>query len=151
MIFQDTRKGFTLVETLVGLAIFLLIAVVLYQSFISIIQVTRLSEAKVVATALGNEQLEIIRNLAYEDVGLVSGIPLGVIQPNQTIVRGGIPFTITTVIRNVDNPFDGTLGSTTNDLSPADYRRRRPSECAWRPVLDSGRIRRPPASIGRAR
>ena len=122
MIFQDTRKGFTLVETLVGLAIFLLIAVVLYQSFISIIQVTRLSEAKVVATALGNEQLEIIRNLAYEDVGLVSGIPLGVIQPNQTIVRGGIPFTITTVIRNVDNPFDGTLGSTTNDLSPADYR-----------------------------
>ncbi len=122
MILHRFNRGFTLVETLVGVAIFLLIAVTVYQSFISIMHIVRLSHTKVVATALGNEQMEIIRNLTYDDVGIVSGIPSGVIPHIQTLVRDGIEFTVTATVRNIDNPFDGTLGSTTNDLSPADFK-----------------------------
>ena len=122
MIFFQRRAGFTLVETVIGLAIFLLVALALYQAFVGVMHVARLSNVKVLATALANEQIEMIRNLPYEDVGVVSGIPNGVVPHTQTFERDGYTFTLTATIRNIDHPFDGVLGSTTNDLSPADHR-----------------------------
>jgi hypothetical protein len=81
------------------------------------------SSAKITAVALVNEQMEIIRNLAFEKVGIQGGLPDGSIPHVQTLTRDGFDFTVTTVVRNVDDPFDGKIGSTThNDLSPADYR-----------------------------
>jgi prepilin-type N-terminal cleavage/methylation domain-containing protein len=114
------RKGFTLIETLVGTAVFLVISIASYQAYIGLFLLTNLNQYKIIALNLANEQFEIMRNLPYSSVGEVSGIPNGVVDRVQNITRGGIGFVVTTTIRNIDLPFDGTLGSTTNDLSPAD-------------------------------
>lgn len=117
----NRNKGFTLVETLVGVAVFLIIATTTYQAYISLFNLINLNQYKIIALNLANEQFEIIRNLPYADVGIPSGIPNGKIPHIQNLTRSGIAFVVTTTIRNIDLPFDGTIGSTTRpDLSPAD-------------------------------
>lgn len=113
-------RGFTLVEVLVGVSVFAVIAVSVYRSYTAISHVGRVSRLKVAAAALANEQLEIVRNLPYPDVGIVGGIPAGKIPRLQTVNRGGTILDVETTIRNIDDPFDGTLGGTPNDTAPAD-------------------------------
>lgn len=119
---QNTKKGFSLVELLVGVAVFSVICVSVYTSYISIFEVVHTSRGKLQAVDLVNEQFEIIRNLPYADVGIYGGIPNGVLDNTQTLVRGQNTFDVLTTIRNVDDPFDGTLGGAPNDLSPADFK-----------------------------
>lgn len=115
-------NGFTLVESLVGITVFMVIVISVYQTYAATISVVNTSRLKVTAVALANEQFEIIRNLPYRDVGLVHGVPSGKIPNIQNLVRDNIGFTVETVIRNIDDPFDGTIGGSPNDLSPADYK-----------------------------
>lgn len=118
-----SHDGFTLVETIVAVAVLLIVALGMYQAFTTTMHAVRVSESKIAGIALVNEQMEIVRNLAYDDVGVTGSIPDGSIPHVQTLVRNGFSFTVTTIVRNVDDPFDGQIGSTTkNDLSPADYR-----------------------------
>ncbi|MBI3963495.1 MAG: prepilin-type N-terminal cleavage/methylation domain-containing protein [Candidatus Kerfeldbacteria bacterium] len=116
------RAGFTLVESLVGIAIFAIIAVGVYRTYSTTAESIRVARLKTTVTALANEQLEIVRNLPYADVGLVGGLPVGTLPPLQTLVRDNITFSVRMTIRNVDDPFDGTIGGDPNDLSPADYK-----------------------------
>ncbi len=123
MLFNFTNKktGFTLIETLVGVTVFLIISIASYQAYVSLFNLINLNQYKIVALNLANEQFEIIRNLSYVDIGTPGSIPNGKIPYVQNLNRSGIDFIATTTIRNVDLPFDGTIGSTTkNDLSPAD-------------------------------
>ena len=115
-------RGFTLVETLVGSAIFVLIALTAYKAFGVLMTAVSSSQAKVATTSLANEKLEIIRNLPYGDVGIVTGLPAGKMQRTQNVTRDGYAFTIQTTVRNVDDPFDGTIGGNPPDTSPADYK-----------------------------
>ena len=114
--------GFTLIESLVGIAVFIIITVSVYQAYAATMNAVRASRLKITATALANEQFEIIRNLPYDDVGVIGGIPNGKIPYIQNLVRDGTGFQTKTAIRNIDDPFDGTIGGLPNDLSPADYR-----------------------------
>lgn len=116
------KKGFTLIECLVSIAIFFIISTCVYQGYIKIMNAINVSRLKISAIALGNEQLEIIRNLPYSDVGLVHGLPVGKIEHEKNITRDGVVFKVTSTIRNVDDPFDGLAGGAPNDLSPADYK-----------------------------
>lgn len=111
-----------MIETLIGIAVFALIAVSVYQVYTSVMNVTRNSNLKIAAAGLANEQFEIIRNLSYVDVGVVGGIPNGKIPHIQNLMRGNTEFTVKATIRNIDDPFDGTIGGSPNDLSPADYK-----------------------------
>ena len=116
------QKGFTLVETLVGVAVFVIIAVSVISAYVKVMEAVRVSRVKITATALANEQFEIARNLPYADVGIVGGVPAGKINRTQTLVRDNISFVVETTIRNIDDPFDGTIGGSPNDTSPADYK-----------------------------
>lgn len=124
MIFKKyySLKGFTIIESLIGVAVFIIIAVSIYQVYIATMNNIYVSRLKVVAAALATEQFEIIRNLSYSDVGVVGGIPNGRIPFSQNFVRDGSEFLVKTTIRNIDDPFDGVIGGAPNDLSPADYR-----------------------------
>lgn len=112
--------GFTLIETLVATFIFVLMSVAAYGGFQKMLQITALIRTREVVTNLANEQFEIARNLPYSQVGTVGGIPSGVLAQNQVIIRDGRSFNVETIVRNVDDPFDGTLGGTPGDLSPGD-------------------------------
>jgi hypothetical protein len=114
------QKGTTLIETLIAAAIFVVFSIAIYQVYVTIINLSSRIRAKTVATEVVSEQFEFIRNLPYTDVGTVAGIPSGVVVPSQTVTRSGFTFSLGTVIRNIDQPADGTLGGTPNDLSPAD-------------------------------
>lgn len=112
-------SGFTLVEVLVSSFVFLIVAIAIYQAIGSIYNVTETTDARVVASELANEQFEIIRNLPYASVGIQGGLPAGVIAHVQTITRSNSTFTVTTTIRDVDDPFDGTFPT---DTTPSDYK-----------------------------
>jgi prepilin-type N-terminal cleavage/methylation domain-containing protein len=117
------QRGFTLVEVLIGAFILCALFIGVYGGFVSVIKTVRASRLKTDAMLLANEQIEIARNLPYQEVGIVDGIPAGKIPREQFLSRGGNSFKVTASIRNVDDIFDGTLGSTTkNDLSPGDYK-----------------------------
>ncbi len=118
----NSQKGLSLIEAIVGVAVFVIIAVSVYQAYAMVMEAVHVSRLKITATALANEQFEIVRNLSYADVGVAGGIPLGKIPPTQTITRDNASFTVKTTIRNIDDPFDGTIGGAPNDLSPADYK-----------------------------
>ncbi len=119
---QNSKKGFSLVELLVGVTVFTLISVSVYTSYISIFDVVKVSRSRLEAVDLANEQFEIIRNLPYADVGVYGSIPSGVLVYEKNLSKSSNIFNIRTTVRNIDDPFDGTLGGTPNDLSPADYK-----------------------------
>lgn len=116
------KRGFTLIETLVGSAVFVILALSAYRAFGVLMDAVSMSQAKLAATTLANEQFEVIRNLPYADVGIENGIPTGKIARNQTIIKDNYSFEVQTTIRNTDDPFDGTIGGNPSDTSPADYK-----------------------------
>lgn len=111
-----------MVELLIGVTVFTMIAVAVYGAYTSIFNTVYISRSRLEAVDLSNELLEIVRNMPYADVGISGGIPNGNLLHDQTLVRGGSTFQVTTTVRNVDDPFDGTLGGSPNDLSPADFK-----------------------------
>lgn len=119
---QKPSRGFTLVEIIVATGVFALFAVGIYSSIQFIYKVVYQSRVKIVETGIANEQIEIIRNIPFENIGLINGSPAGVLTPTVSTTRNGLSFLITRTIRNVDDPFDGTIGGSPNDLAPADYK-----------------------------
>lgn len=117
---KKCSRGLTIVEVVIGIALFSLVSMGIYQTYSRVMTLVAASREKVVAMDLVNEQFEIVRNLPYSDVGIEGSIPDGLFPHVQTLVRSGYTFIATTTIRNIDDPFDGTLGGTPNDTSPAD-------------------------------
>ncbi|MFA6105562.1 MAG: prepilin-type N-terminal cleavage/methylation domain-containing protein [Patescibacteria group bacterium] len=114
--------GFTLIEVIVSTAVFALFAVGVYGAFQMVIKAVYKSRINIIETALLDEYLEVARNLSFNNVGIINGLPVGVLPHTTTTYRNGIPFLVTIVVRSIDDPFDGTLGGTPNDLAPADYK-----------------------------
>ena len=119
MSFRNFQKGFTLVEAVVGSAIFLIIAVAAYQAYASIFKLAAVDQYKVLALELANEQFEIVRNLPYANIGVPNGIPSGVVPQVQTLTRGNVSFTVTTIIRNIAVSLNG-MATGTASTSPAE-------------------------------
>ncbi|MDD5528027.1 MAG: carboxypeptidase regulatory-like domain-containing protein [Patescibacteria group bacterium] len=114
--------GFTLIEAVVGIAIFSLIAIGVYETFAQASHMVETSRLMVTAAALANEQFEIAHNMPYADIGLTAGLPSGKLSPTQNITRDNTDFLVQTIVQNIDDPFDGTIGGSPNDSSPADYK-----------------------------
>lgn len=119
---RERSGGFSLIEVIVASAIFAVVALAIYQGFFSITNLIAASRDKIAMIDLVNSEFELIRNLSYSNVGLQGGVPNGVLSATTTATKDGRQFEVTRVIRNVDDPFDGTIGGSPNDLSPADYK-----------------------------
>lgn len=116
------ERGTTLIEVLVAVFVLSLVSLGIYAAFRGVIRLQRIAHIRTVATYVANEQLEVARNLPYQDVGTTAGIPNGVLLASEQLIRESTTFMITRTIRNIDDPFDGTLGGMPDDLSPADYK-----------------------------
>jgi prepilin-type N-terminal cleavage/methylation domain-containing protein len=117
---RSNARAFTLVEVLVGAAVFLVVSLAAYNSYISLFKLIDLGQNRLLAVSLANEQFEVIRNMPYSNVGVVGGVPSGIIPHTQSLTRGGVTFTVTTTVRNIDLAFDGLIGGSPADSSPAD-------------------------------
>ena len=96
-IFQKNR-GFGLVETLVAVTIFSLVAFSVYAGFAQILKVVNVLKVKNLAVNLANEQIEIIRSMPFENISLVGGVPSVGIPQIQNVEREGRNFSVTTNI-----------------------------------------------------
>lgn len=117
-------SGFTLVETIVAAAVL----VILFSSVSIIVQVAirSIGDARLrsEATQLAQMRLEMARNLPYDSVGTVGGIPPGSLAPTESVTVNGMVFTVTTAVLYIDDAFDGQAPL---DLLPTDYKRVRVS------------------------
>ena len=103
-------------------AVFLLFAIGIYGGVSLVFKVVYSSRLRILETALMAEQLELVRNLPFDSVGIINGVPSGVLPYTTTTVRNGVTFVLITTVRNIDDPFDGTVTSTPADTAPADYK-----------------------------
>jgi len=74
---SDGIPAFTLIEALVVLFVFSLITLTFYSVFTLGGAYIIESKNRLRAVSLANEKMEIIRNLEYDDIGVVGGIPDG--------------------------------------------------------------------------
>jgi len=119
---QKRISGFTFIEVIIATAILALVAAVVLRAFSGTANTLTGTRARVVGTFLASQQIEIIRNLPYLDVGIVGGLPTGLIPQNEVFIQDGFRFVSSTIVRNIDDPFDGTLGGDQGDSHPADYK-----------------------------
>ncbi len=118
--FSKKRKnntGLTLIEVLIAALIFAMVSLAIYKVYASITQLTRNIRVKETMISLGNEMLEIVRNLPYDDVGTIGGIPNGVIIDQQDFSIMGYSLRVNYTVRNIDQPYDDVSPS---DATPAD-------------------------------
>lgn len=115
------KNGFTIIEALVTLFIFSLITLTFYSIFTAGTNFIIESKNRNSATALANEKMEIIRSLAYADVGTIGGVPQGSINPDEYLDVNGRKFHVQTSILYTDDSFDGTGASDDNDVM-TDYK-----------------------------
>ena len=114
------KNGFTLIETLIGIAILAIVMLGIYGIFQGSLRMVNSSRARLTAQMLVNQKLEEARNIPYNKIGTVGGIPSGTITEETEITRNGINFTVKTTVVYIDDPFDGI---SPDDTLPNDYKR----------------------------
>ena len=114
------QKGFTLIEVVLAVAVFIIFAIGVYQGYAAIYNAIANARHKALAADLANARFEIIKNLPYTSVGTVGGTPNGMVTASETVVSDRVSFSVVTTIVNVDDPYDGVLGA--GDVLPADYK-----------------------------
>lgn len=116
------KQAFSLLEILISLAILAIFVVGIYGGFNLVLKIVMQSRIKIIESGILNEQIEIIRNMSFYDVGIINGSPSGLLVRNSNLNRNGIDFVITRTIRNIDDPYDSTIDGDPKDLTPADYK-----------------------------
>jgi prepilin-type N-terminal cleavage/methylation domain-containing protein len=117
-----TQRGFTIIETLIGMGILTIVSTSIYFSYSNILEIVQTAQYNNAALSIMESRIEVARNMRYEDVGVVGGVPAGKLPQSETITLGTTPYTLHTYVRNIDDPFDGTLEGTPSDTAPADYK-----------------------------
>lgn len=135
------KRGTTLFVTMAVLAVatvFIMFTATLITSSLRSIGTAR---SRLLAIAVANEEIELIRNLPYNDIGTydteydeddAGGWPVGVVPEYQVISRDNIEFSVAVKPRFVDDPFDGEATDAEPDTEPSDYKRMQVTVC-WSP------------------
>jgi len=123
MRFKISKKGFTLIDVLVGIALMLIVFLGIFGAYQLGLKIVGLSRNKITATAIANQKIEMIRNLPYEDVGTneTGCHPCGVLEPATSTIFNNIGYTIETRIDYVVDSADGIADP--DDECPNDYKR----------------------------
>jgi type II secretory pathway pseudopilin PulG len=113
------KKGTTLVEVLISLAIVSFLILTIYLALTKAVSNIGESRQRVGAIAIANEKMEIMRNLEYDEIGVVGGIVSGPMLAFETINKNNFEYQVYIDVRYIDDEFDG-IGS--DDLIPTDYK-----------------------------
>lgn len=120
---RDSEHGFTLMETLVAMSVLLVALAAFVPLYYTAVTYTLNNQARSTAMSLATREMEHIRNLPYEQVGLVGGNPSGVLVADRDERHSnGQLFHIAIRVWWVDDSFDGTAGEG-SDSMPNDYKR----------------------------
>lgn len=120
----NPRSGFTLMEAVVGTAIFAILLVGILGIFSSLARVAKVNRQQTILSTLAANYLEIVRNLPYSQVGTVNGNPSGSLADAPNAKTANIEnqtYKIYYEVTYIDDPADGTILAGT-DPSPNDYK-----------------------------
>lgn len=118
--FFNNRKGFTLVEVLVAAAIVVIIFLGILGAYQLGLKVIAQSQNKITATAIANQQIELIRNLPYPSIGVPGFFPDGSLPAVTTTVRNNVAYKIESRVDYVVDSADGIASP--QDECPNDYK-----------------------------
>lgn len=126
---RKDERGVTLMDTVVGSALMLLVFIGIAGVFQLSIDIVRNNRFRAGAIALGNERMEYLRSLAYGSIGVIGGIPSGNVAQIEEVTLGDMTFTRRTSVQYSDDPGDG-LGAADQNSIIADYKTIR-VEVSW--------------------
>lgn len=129
-------SGLSLIGIIISAGIFLILSLVVITLISTSYRILSFTRTRTTAKHIAQEKMEFIRNLTYDEVGTMGGVPDGEIEQFEQISRNGLNYTIQTTIIYVDDPFDGVSGGTPGDTSPADYKRVR-IDVSWEGIASS--------------
>lgn len=103
MFVRINKKGFGLVESVVATGVFLTFALGVYGGIQTVFKIVYQSRLRISETTILNEQIEIIRNMSFHDIGIVNGSPAGILEKEINIIRNNISFDVVRTIRYIDD------------------------------------------------
>lgn len=130
---KESRRAFTLIESVVVLFIFAVVTLAFFETYANGTRLIIESKNRLGATALANQKMEIIRSIEYDSIGTkrwngsawVYGIPPGDILEDESVSVNTRTFNVHTFVQYVDHPYDGSVGGSPNDAIPTDFKRVR--------------------------
>ena len=125
------EKGLTFIDVLVGISLMLIVFLGIFGAYQLGLKVVAQSKARITATALANQEMEMIRSLPYKEVGTTPHAidePSGTILQLSTTTQNNIEYTIEIKIIYINDCFDGPrssecLAAPETDDCPRDYKR----------------------------
>ncbi len=102
------RKGFTLVDVLVGISLMLILFLGIFGAFQLGLKTVGLTKAKITATSLANQKLEEVRNLPYAEIGIEGIDEGGGISGFEYYPEESQEYLIETEVFCRNNPADGS-------------------------------------------
>ncbi len=109
---KSNRAGFNLTEAVVGTGILLMFVLALYGLMVGALAIMNDDQNRSAALGIARKKIELIKNLPYDSVGTVGGVPAGDLLQTETEVLNNVTYTIKTNIQYVDDDFD--------DVAPTD-------------------------------
>ena len=128
---QNDGRGFTFIDILVGTSIVLVVFLGIFGAYQLGLKVVGQAKARITATALASQKIEMIKNLPYKEIGTTPHSldePAGEIPQTETIMRNNIDYNVETEIIYINDCFDGPQSSECpsaplTDDCPRDYKR----------------------------
>ncbi|OGM34011.1 hypothetical protein A3D01_03710 [Candidatus Woesebacteria bacterium RIFCSPHIGHO2_02_FULL_39_13] len=124
---RNLKSGQVLLSILISIAVFAILTRAIFTLVASSFDLVNFNRSRITARHLAQEKIELARNLPYDQIGTVGGIPNGILAEEENIQRNGLNFLVKTSIIFVDDDFDLTAP---NDTDPEDYKRMR-VEVSW--------------------
>lgn len=121
---KKNQNGFTIIEVVVGIFILGILLVGVMSSFGALNKATRGAREQTVLSSLSIQNLEIVRNIPYSDIGTINGNPNGTLPDlvnATTSTIEGQQYKVYYEVTYIDDPADGTILAGT-DPSPNDYK-----------------------------
>jgi hypothetical protein len=116
-----SEDGSMLVEGLIALALLLIIVTSMVPLFTLTSKTTSNNKLQTIAYNAATAEIERIKSLDYDDVGLVSGSPAGVLTRDADKTIEGLAFHVVTNVKWVDDSTDG-LATNGTDPDGRDYK-----------------------------
>lgn len=115
------KKGFTLIDVLVGSALMLIVFFGIFGAYQLGAKVVGQSKNRITASAIANQWIEKARNLPYSSIGVQGGFPDGVLESFVSNIVNNTEYLIENRVDFVVDPTDGLVAP--QDECPNDYKR----------------------------
>lgn len=117
-----TKDGFSLLEIFLAIFLVSILGFLFYSMIDNATKILIINNLRVKLFRLLENEMEYIKNLSYDQIGIKEGHPPGILPREKIIQLDNLNFKIVYTVRNIDDPFDGTITDTPPDRSPADYK-----------------------------